>query len=130
VNEVAVPRLVGQTVAQANARLAAQPLRPLYIYEPAKPRQRLGIVLRQSPARGTLSSYSKVTLVVPKALHGVVPGVVGLKLARAKARLERLHLKWSVDGQPPGGAKVIAQSPGPHRAARPGLVVTLVVKGG
>ena len=26
--------------------------------------------------------------------------------------------------------KVIAQSPGPHRAARPGLVVTLVVKGG
>jgi penicillin-binding protein 1A len=130
VNEVAVPRLVGQTVAQANARLAAQPLRPLYIYEPAKPRQRLGIVLRQSPVRGTLSSYSKVTLVVPKALHGVVPSVVGLKLARAKARLDRLHLKWSVDGRPPGGAKVIAQSPGPHRAARPGLVITLVVKGG
>jgi penicillin-binding protein 1A len=130
VNEVAVPRLVGQTVAQANARLAAQPLRPLYIYEPAKPRQRLGIVLRQTPARGTLSSYSKVTLVVPKALHGVVPSVIGLKLARAKARLERLHLKWKVDGQPPGGAKVVAQSPGPHRAGKPGLVVTLVVKGG
>jgi membrane peptidoglycan carboxypeptidase len=130
VNEVAVPRLVGQTVAQANARLAAQPLRPLYIYEPARPRQRLGVVLRQSPARGTLSSYSKVTLVLPKALHGVVPSVVGLKLARAQARLARLHLRWSVDGHPPGGAKVIAQSPGPHRAARPGLVVTLVVKGG
>ena len=130
VNEVAVPHLIGQTVAQANTRLAAQPLRPLYIYEPAKPRQRLGIVLRQYPARGTLSSYSKVTLVLPKALHGVVPRVVGLKLARAKARLERLHLKWKVDGHPPGGAKVIAQSPGPHRAARPGLVVTLVVRGG
>jgi beta-lactam-binding protein with PASTA domain len=69
-------------------------------------------------------------LVLPKALHGVVPRVVGLKLARAKARLERLHLRWKVDGHPHGGAKVIAQSPGAQRAAKRGLVITLVVKGG
>jgi penicillin-binding protein 1A len=130
VNEVDVPRLIGQTVAQAKVRLAAQPLTPQYVYEPAKPRQRLGIVLRQYPARGTLSSYGKVTLVLPKALHGVVPRLVGLRLARAQARLERLHLKWRVGGDPPPGAKVVAQSPGPRRAAKPGLVVTLVVKGG
>ena len=130
VNEVDVPRLIGETVTQANLRLAAQPLTPQYVYEPAKPRQRLGIVLRQYPARGTLSSYDKVTLVLPKALHGVVPPLIGLKLARAKARLERLKLGWKVAGHPPPGAKVIAQSPGPRRAAKPGLVVTLVVKPG
>jgi len=130
VNEVEVPRLVGQTVAQANSRLAAQPLTPQYVYEPAKPRQRLGIVLRQFPARGTLSSYDKVTLVLPKAQHGIVPRLIGLRLGRAKARLERLHLKWKVSGNPSPGAKVIAQTPGPRRAAGRGLVVTLVVKGG
>jgi hypothetical protein len=130
VNEVQVPRLVGQTVAQANSTLAAQPLTPQYVYEPAKPRQRLGIVLRQFPARGTLSSYDKVTLVLPKALHGTVPRLIGLRLARAQARLERLHLKWKVSGSPSPGAKVIAQSPEPRRAAGRGLVVTLVVQGG
>jgi penicillin-binding protein 1A len=129
-NEVDVPRLIGQTVAAANTRLAAQPLTPQYVYEPAKPRQRLGIVLRQYPARGTLSSYSKVTLVLPKALHGIVPRLIGLRLARAEARLDRLHLKWKVAGNPPPGAKVIAQTPGPRRAAERGLVVTLVVRGG
>jgi penicillin-binding protein 1A len=130
VNEVDVPRLIGQTVAQARSRLAAQPLTPQYVYEPAKPRQRLGIVLRQFPVRGTLSSYDKVTLVLPKALHGVVPRLIGLRLARAEARLERLHLKWKVSGSPSPGAKVIAQTPGPQRAAGQGLVVMLIVKGG
>ncbi len=130
VNEVDVPRLVGDTIAEARSRLAAQPLTPAYVYEPAKPRQRLGIVLRQYPARGTLSSYDKVTLVLPKALHGAVPKVVGLRLARAKARLERFYLEWKVDGNPPPGAKVVEQTPGPRTAAAPGLVVTLVVAGG
>jgi penicillin-binding protein 1A len=129
VNEVDVPRLVGQTLGQARARLAAQPLTPAYVYEPAKPGQKLGIVVRQYPARGTLSSYSKVTLVLPKALQGEVPKVVGLRLSRAEARLERYHLKWKVNGSPPPAAKVIAQSPRWHVAAKRGLVVTLVVRG-
>jgi penicillin-binding protein 1A len=130
VNEVDVPHLVGETVAQANSRLAAQPLTPQYVYEPAKEGQRLGVVLRQFPARGTLSSYDKVTLVLPKALHGAVPRLIGLRLARAEARLERLHLKWKVDGNPPPGVKVVGQTPNPRTAAKPGLVVTLVVKRG
>jgi penicillin-binding protein 1A len=128
VNEVDVPRLVGQTLGQARARLAAQPLTPAYVYEPARPGQKLGIVVRQYPARGTLSSYGKVTLVLPKALQGVVPKVVGLRLSRAEARLERYHLKWKVSGSPPPEAKVIAQSPRWHVAAKRGLVVKLVVK--
>jgi penicillin-binding protein 1A len=130
VNEVDVPRLVGDTLAEARSRLAAQPLTPAYVYEPAKPRQRLGIVVRQFPARGTLSSYGKVTLVLPKAMNGVVPRVVGLPLARAKARLERFHLKWRVDADARVGAKVLHQTPGPRTAAAPGLVVKLVVAAG
>ncbi|MFL5939912.1 MAG: PASTA domain-containing protein, partial [Gaiellaceae bacterium] len=130
VNEVAVPKVVGSTISQANARLAAQPLTPQYVYEPAKPLQKLGVVVRQFPAKGTLSSYAKVTLVVPKALQGKVPRVVGLQLGRAKARLERLHFKWKADGDAPAAAKVIAQTPRWGVAGKRGLVVTLVVKGG
>jgi penicillin-binding protein 1A len=129
VNEVEVPSLIGQSLAQARARLAAQPLTPAYVYAPAKPLQKLGVVVRQYPARGTLSSYSKVTLVLPKALQGAVPKLVGLRLRRAEALLERLHLKWNVDGSPPPGTRVVAQSPRWNRAARHGLVVTLIVKG-
>ena len=84
VNEVEVPMVVGRSISQANARLAAQPLRPQYVYEPAKPLQKLGVVVRQFPARGTLSSYDKVTLVLPKALQGAVPKLVGLRLGRAE----------------------------------------------
>jgi penicillin-binding protein 1A len=128
VNEVEVPTVVGRSISQANARLAAQPLTPRYVYEPAKPLQKLGVVVRQFPARGTLSSYDKVTLVVPKALQGAVPKLVGLRLGRAEARLERLHLKWKVEGEPPASAKVIAQTPRWDVAGKRGLVVTLVVK--
>jgi penicillin-binding protein 1A len=130
VNEVDVPRVVGETLAEARSRLAAQPLTPAYVYEPAKPRQRLGVVLRQYPAHGTLSSYDKVTLVLPKAQHGAVPRVVGLTLARATARLERLHLKWEVDGHPPPGAKVVWQAPRARIAAAPGMLVSLAVRDG
>jgi penicillin-binding protein 1A len=128
VNEVQVPRVVGQTIAAANARLAAQPLRSTYVYEPARPLQKLGVVVRQIPERGTLSSYDRVTLVLPKALQGAVPKVVGLRLGRAQARLERHNLKWEVDGSPPPAAKVIAQTPRWGVAAKRGLVVKLVVK--
>ena len=130
VNEVDVPHVVGETVAEANARLASMPLKPLYVYQPAKPRQRLGVVLRQYPAKGTLSSYQKVTLVLPKALHGIVPKVLGLRFARAKARLERFHLKWKVDGHPSGSAIVTWQSPRWRTAGWKGLVVRLAVKNG
>ncbi|MFL5921423.1 MAG: PBP1A family penicillin-binding protein [Gaiellaceae bacterium] len=130
VNEVAVPHVVGQTVAEANAHLAAQPLRSTYVYEPARPLQKLGVVVRQIPARGTLSSYDNVTLVLPKALQGAVPRVVGLRLGRAQARLERYRLKWEVNGSPSPAAKVIAQTPHWGVASKRGLLVKLVVRRG
>ncbi len=129
-NEVEVPDVVGETVREANARLAAQPLVPAYVYRPARPSERTGVVLRQFPARGTLSSYDKVTLVLAKPLHGVVPNLVGLTFDQAKAKLEKLKLQGKLDGDASGDAKVMWQSPRPGAAAAPGMVVRLAVKTG
>jgi beta-lactam-binding protein with PASTA domain len=126
-NEVEVPRVVGQTLAAAKARLAAQPLTPAYIYKPAAPRQRLGIVLGQFPAGGTLSSYDKVTLVLAKPLHGTVPKVVGLRVKRAELKLKRRKLLSVVSGT---GTRVVAQRPAAGVAAAPGMSITLVLGGG
>jgi penicillin-binding protein 1A len=125
-NEVEVPNVVGETLVAARTRLAGQPLTPSLVFKPAIPGQRLGIVLSQYPKRGTLSAYDKVTLVVPKSLHGVIPRVIGLSLARARARLAHLHLDIHVAGDSDG--KVVGQAPRAGSAAAPGLELTLAVK--
>jgi penicillin-binding protein 1A len=127
-NEVDVPRVVGQAAASAARRLAAQPLKASYVYKPARPGQRVGVVVAQYPAKGTLSSYDRVMLVVPRALHGVVPDVVGLDLKRARRKLFGAHLtplvSAFVDGMP---EHVVKQTPRPGVAAADGMQVRLVV---
>ena len=92
--------------------LVAQPLTPSYVYKPAKPGQRLNVVLAQFPKRGTLSSYDRVMLVVPRAQHGVVPNVVGLKLAHARTKLAKLGLDPRVVRFMQGKTgRVVAQKP-------------------
>jgi penicillin-binding protein 1A len=130
-NEVEVPRLIGLRIGQARRRLTAQPLTPAVIYKPAAPRQRLNVVLGQIPARGRLSAYDKVTLVLAKPTHGVVPRLVGLPLERAQATLARRKLRFAVEeterGRP---GRVVFQVPRPGVAAAPGMLVTLAVKTG
>jgi hypothetical protein len=127
-NEVDVPWLVGRTVAYARLRLELQPLTPAYVYKPAKPRQRVDIVVAQYPSHGTLSSYDKVTLVVPRALFGVVPNLIGLDLRRARDKLHKMQLLGGVvrfaDGKP---GLVVAQTPPPGVAAAPNMKVSLIV---
>jgi penicillin-binding protein 1A len=127
-NEVEVPSVVGDTVRLALQRLVAQPLTPSYVYKPAKPGQRLNVVLAQYPAHGTLTSYDRVMLVVPRALHGVVPNVVGLQLRKARKRLLKLHLNPVVTrfakGQP---GRVLVQKPRAGVAAAANMKVSLVV---
>jgi penicillin-binding protein 1A len=127
-NEVDVPRVVGVTLASAKRRLAEQPLTPVLAYKPAKPLQRVGIVLAQYPSRGTLSSWDRVTLVVSKPLHGVVPRLVGLTLRQARRRLVQRGLRGLVvrfgDGRP---GRVVSQAPLPGVAAAPGMPVQLIV---
>jgi penicillin-binding protein 1A len=127
-NEVEVPLVVGKSLAFARQRLAAQPLTPAYVFKPAKPLQRLDVVLAQFPAHGTLSSYDKVTLVLPRALYGVVPDVVGLDLRSARKKLHKLHLSGLVtrfaDGKK---GVVVAQTPSAGVAASRHMKINLVV---
>jgi penicillin-binding protein 1A len=121
-NEVEVPNVVGDTYEAARARLAAQPLTPVVVYKPASAGQALGLVVKQFPLKGRLSSFDKVTIVFAKPLHGVIPSVVGLPVSRARAKLERLKLQPVVRGL---AGRVVRQRPKAGLAAGAGLPVTL-----
>jgi len=127
-NEVEIPRVVGMTLARARLRLAGQPLTPNIVYKPARPKQRIDLVLDQFPRRGRASSWDTVTLVLAKPLHGVVPRVVGLSLPQARARLRARGLVPGIARFAEGrGGRVLAQMPVPGVAAAPSMQVRLVV---
>jgi beta-lactam-binding protein with PASTA domain len=126
-NEVDVPDVRGMTYASAKARLLLQPLLTSVSYRPAKPGQRVGLVLDQEPRGGTLSSYQRVRLWVAHATDGVVPRLVGLSLGRAQAKLAKLQVQVEVDGASKG--RVTAQKPRWGVAVGPGMRVVLTVGG-
>ena len=104
---------------------------PQLIYKPALPGQRVDTVLRQFPKAGSLSSFDRVTLVLAKPLHGVVPSTVGLPLRAARAKLYDRKLLPAISF---GTAKtrgkrglVLSQQPRGGVAAAPGMKVRLVV---
>jgi penicillin-binding protein 1A len=127
-NEVEIPRVIGMTLPRAKLRLAGQPLTPNIVYKPALPKQRVDLVLDQFPRRGRASSWDTVTLVLAKPLNGVVPRVVGLSLAQARARLRARGLVPGIarfaDGR---SGRVLAQMPVPGVAAVPRMTIRLVV---
>jgi len=116
------------TLARARLRLAGQPLTPNIVYKPARPKQRVDLVLDQFPRRGRASSFDTVTLVLAKPLHGIVPRVIGLSLPQARARLRARGLVPGVarfaDGH---AARVLAQVPAAGVAAAPRMQVKLIV---
>jgi penicillin-binding protein 1A len=127
-NEVDIPSVVGQTLARAKARLALQPLNATVIYKPAQPRQPVDVVVDQIPRKGTASSFDTITLVLPKPLHGVVPTVVGLPLARAETRLRAAGLDPAPPDGSSGGQVVVRQFPHGGVAAAPHMRVTLLLR--
>jgi membrane peptidoglycan carboxypeptidase len=127
-NEVDVPELIGQQLQAARARLSGQPLTPSIVYKVAKPGQRLNVVLDQRPKGGRLSAYGRVTLVVAKPTHGIVPRLVGMPLARAQRKCERRGLKIEVEETSEGApGRVVFQLPRPGVAAAPGMTVRIAV---
>ena len=126
-NEVEVPDVRNLTAADAEARVEAQPLTPDFVFKPADPLQKVGVVVDQSPKRGYRSSYDRIILVISKATKGVIPNLVGKDVDDARLRLKRLKLEpkvvWS-DGEP---GTVLEQKPRPGLAAAPGVTVELVV---
>ena len=125
-NEVEIPDVVGDSIDAARTRLDGQPLTAAVIYKPARTGDRLGYVVGQFPRRGTASAYDKITLVLAKSLHGVVPRVVGLRLPPAERKLSRLRLKVRTIG--PVGGRVVRQSLPPHTASAPGRTIVLTLK--
>ncbi|HVA31434.1 MAG TPA: PBP1A family penicillin-binding protein [Gaiellaceae bacterium] len=129
-NEVDVPSVVGLKLPLARNRLEAQPLTPQLIYQPAAAGQRVDVVLRQYPPGGRLSSFDKVTIVLAKPLHGVVPRIVGLGVRAARAKLARLRLVPAVQFGSGRAGRVISQEPAAGVAAAPGMTIHLVVAHG
>jgi penicillin-binding protein 1A len=133
VNEVEVPNVVGWKLEAARVRLEAQPLTPQLVYKPATAGQHVDTVLRQFPPAGNLSSFDKVTLVLAKPLHGLVPRIVGLSLPAARTKLARLKLLPAVQFDTvtkktsAKAGRVVSQTPKPGVAAAPGMKVRLVV---
>jgi len=127
-NEVEVPDLVGQPIQAARARLSGQPLTATIVYKPAKPGQRLDVVLDQVPKRGHLSAYDKVVLVVPRPTHGVVPKIVGLPIAVAERKLERRGFRFEIANAAKGEhGRVVFQLPRAGVAAEPGMLVRIAI---
>jgi penicillin-binding protein 1A len=127
VNEVEVPSVVGYNLAAARTRLSAQPLTAQVIYRPATAGERVGVVVKQIPQTGTLSSFQRVTIVLAKPLHGTVPKVVGLPWSRASAKLRRLKLQVRVQRSKGAPGRVVQQKPRAGVAAAPGMKVTVTV---
>jgi hypothetical protein len=125
-NEVEVPNVRGETLDAAQTRLIGQPLDSTVSYKAAVPGKRAGLVVWQDPANGTLSAYDKVHLVVSRAVYGVVPRLVGMPVAKARAALAKLQLHARVAGG--SGGKVVSQKPASGVAAAPGMRVVLTVK--
>jgi penicillin-binding protein 1A len=126
-DEVEVPDVRGLTLAEAEARVEAQPLTVTLVREPAEPLKPVGVVVDQFPKRGYKSSYDELILVVSKATRGVIPNLVGRDIGDARLRLKRLKLEpritW-VDGEP---GTVVRQRTRAGLAAAPGVKVQLLV---
>jgi penicillin-binding protein 1A len=127
-NEVDVPRVVGATIEQAQTHLAEMPLTAEIITRPARPGERLGVVVDQYPKSGTLSSWDTVRIVVPKPTEGVVPRVVGLSVPTAQALLARRGFVPVTDSVADGDARIVlAQAPRGGVAGEREMVVKLRV---
>jgi penicillin-binding protein 1A len=129
-NEVEVPDVRRLTAAEAQIRVEAQPLTPHFVYKPAAPLQRVGVVVDQRPKTGYLSSYDRLLLVVSKATQGVIPNLVGRTLDDSRRRLKKLKLepqiRWS-PGSTADPGTVLEQRPKAGLAAGPGVKIELVV---
>jgi beta-lactam-binding protein with PASTA domain len=85
-------------------------------------------VVAQIPARGTLSSFDTVRVVVPVAVNGRIPDVTGLSLEAARKKLARHHLAGLVqtyaEGKPD---RVLQQFPKAGLASVENMTIKLVV---
>jgi beta-lactam-binding protein with PASTA domain len=127
-NEVDVPPVVGAKLAEAKIRLEGMPLTVEVVTRPAEGGEGLGRVVAQFPAKGTLSSFDTVRVVVPMAVNGRIPDVTGLPLEQARRKLARHDLagleQTYAEGKP---GRVLQQFPKGGLASVENMTIKLVV---
>jgi serine/threonine-protein kinase len=130
-SRVAVPRLVGLNLGEAQQQLGARNL--IMEFEagndPGKPE---GIILEQNPREGAMvAPRSVVRLVVNRLTSGMlvsVPNVLGQEAGQARRTLQEAGLKVSVDEIERGSKGVVNdQSPEPGARVPPGSEVRIAV---
>jgi beta-lactam-binding protein with PASTA domain len=85
-------------------------------------------VVAQFPARGTLSSFDSVRVVVPLAVNGPIPDVTGLSLEAARKKLARHDLAGLVQAYAEGKPdRVLQQFPKAGLASVENMTIKLVV---
>jgi beta-lactam-binding protein with PASTA domain len=130
-----VPNVTGKTRAAAEEELRKAGFSAGKVTNaPPPPGTAEGVVLSQAPAAGAkVKAKGPVDLVVSKSPGGLVavPGLAGLPLAQAEARLKEAGLALgTVERKVKEGEKadtVIAQSLAPGEEVKPGTAVNLVV---
>jgi serine/threonine-protein kinase len=131
--QVTVPSVVGADQANAEAKLRQEGFST--DSTPKTSDQPVGRVIGQDPSGGTKADKgSTVQLTVSAGPAQVaVPPVVGLTLASAQNRLEKVHLKSSQreeNSTTVDKGRVISASPGEGEKVDKGSTVTLVVSSG
>ncbi len=129
VAETKVPDVVGMTEAQARVALSQAGYTTLVVKKPSQSVP-AGLVMSQTPSAGTrYTPGNPVTIIVSSGtIEVVVPNVVGLTEAAAKAKITVKGLKPSisyVSGSPAGF--VLSQSPGAGTVVGIGTTVELLV---
>ncbi len=122
---VAVPKVVGLPVDEAKVAITEAKLRA-EVTEKFSKTIAAGVVISQSPERGTADKNSVLEIVVSKGPPLVeVPGVVGKTLTEATQILQGVGFQVSVSDFPGGTDTVLNQSPNGGDKAPEGSVVTL-----
>ena len=107
------------TLAEAEARVEAQPLTAELVYKPAAPLQRPGVIVDQRPKRGYRSSYDRIILVVSKATQGDPESRRARHRRRATAA-EAVQARARDHLGGGGSGEVLQQKTRPGLAAAPG----------
>ena len=111
------------TLAEAQARVEAQPLTAELVYKPAAPLQRPGIVVDQRPGAATARRTTGSSSSSRRRPQGVIPNLVGRDIADARLRLKRLKLEPAITWVEGGPGECCEQKTRPGLAAAPGVKV-------
>ena len=107
-NEVDVPDVRGETLDDGEGAPARPAAPPGVVYEPAKPGERLGVVVGQIPQRGHAVGVPQVRLCSRGPCTASSHELIGLSVANARARLARVKLSPTIFGSTRG--TVVAQN--------------------